>query len=198
METNFTRPFVLASTIIGLALLPACSNDAEKVEEDGTTQEEATRTLAASLGDAPDLTSLNDAISETGLGSIFDGPASYTLLAPSNAAFEALGEEGEALLTEDQRPLLVGLLREHILPGHLTPENIAQAVEDQSGDVTMTTLGGGEVTFSKAGDTITVSNTNGSTAELAPSATAATNGVIIPLDAVLIPKQSPEAGAASQ
>lgn len=193
MKTNFTKPFVLAGAIAGLALLPACSNDADTVEEDGTTKEEATRTLAASLGDLPDMASLNGAISEAELGSIFDGPGSYTLLAPNDAAFNALGEEGKTLMSEEQRPVLIGLLREHILPGHLTPENIAQALDDKGGDVTMTTLGGGEVTFSKDGDTISVSNGMGSTAKLATSATAATNGVIIPVDTVLVPAEAPEA-----
>ena len=193
MKTNFTKPFVLAGAIAGLALLPACSSDAETVDEDGTTQEEATRTLAASLGDLPDMASLNGAISEAELGSIFDGPGSYTLLAPNDAAFNALGEEGKTLMSEEQRPVLIGLIREHILPGHLTPENIAQALEDKGGDVTMTTLGGGEVTFSKDGETISVSNGMGSTAKLATNATAATNGVIIPVDTVLVPAEAPGA-----
>lgn len=193
MKTNFTKPIVLAGAIASLALLPACSSDAETVDEDGTTQEEATRTLAASLGDLPDMASLNGAISEAELGSIFDGPGSYTLLAPNDAAFNALGQEGKTLMSEEQRPVLIGLLREHILPGHLTPENIAQALEDKGGDVTMTTLGGGEVTFSKDGDTISVSNGMGSTAKLATNATAATNGVIIPVDTVLVPEEAPEA-----
>lgn len=191
--TNFIKPFVLAGAMAGLALLPACSSDADTADAEGATSQEATtRTLVASLGDLPDMASLNGAISQAELGSIFDGPASYTLLAPNDAAFAALGDEGQTLMAEDQRPVLIGLLREHILPGHLTPENIAKAVEDQGGDVTMTTLGGGVVTFSQNGDTILVSNGNGSTANLASSATAATNGVIIPLDTVLVPEQPPE------
>lgn len=191
--TNFIKPFVLAGAMAGLALLPACSSDADTADAEGATSQEATtRTLVASLGDLPDMASLNGAISQAELGSIFDGPASYTLLAPNDAAFAALGDEGQTLMAEDQRPVLIGLLREHILPGHLTPENIAKAIEDQGGDVTMTTLGGGVVTFSQNGDTILVSNGNGSTANLASSATAATNGVIIPLDTVLVPEQPPE------
>lgn len=193
--TRFTKPFVLAGAIVALASLPACSEGADTAESENATetQEEATFTLAASLSDMPDMASLNGAIAAAQLGSIFDGPGSYTLLAPNDAAFDALGEEGDVLMTEEQRPVLVGLLREHILPGHLTPENIAQALEDQEGEVTMTTLGGGEVTFSREGETIMVTNNAGSTAQLASSATAATNGVIIPLDTVLVPTEPPEA-----
>lgn len=187
MKTNIAKTFVLACAISGIAILPACSSDTDLEEDDSATRQEATRTLAASLSELPNMASLNGAISQAQLGSIFDGPASYTLLAPSDAAFNAMGERAEVLMSEEQRPLLVGLLREHILPGHLTPENIAQALEDSAGNVTMTTLGGGEVIFSKDGDAITVSNGNGSTATLASNATAATNGVIIPLDTVLVP-----------
>ncbi len=189
---RFTKPFVLAGAIAVFSLLPACSDASDTAEagEDAATQQEATRTVAASLNDLPDLSNLNGAISESQLGSIFDGPASYTLLAPNDAAFEALGEDGQTLLTEEQRPVLVGLLREHILPGHLTPENIAQALDEQDGEVTMTTLGGGEVTFSREGETITVANSGGSTARLTNGATAATNGVIIPLDTVLVPEEA--------
>lgn len=191
---NFPRPLLLAGAMASLPLLSACSDasDVGEAGDDAVTQQEASRTVAASLIDLPEMTSLNGAISGSQLAPIFDGPASYTLLAPNDEAFEALGEEGKALLTPEQRPVLVGLIREHILPGHLTPENIGEALDQQEGEVTMTTLGGGEVTFSRDGETITVTNGGGSTARLTDGATAATNGVIIPLDAVLAPNEATE------
>ena len=99
--TKLTKPFVLAGAIAGLALLPACSSETAEGDETAT-QDEATLTLAASLNDMPDMATLNGAISEAQLGSIFDGPGSYTLLAPNDSAFEALGDEGATLLGEDQ------------------------------------------------------------------------------------------------
>ncbi|QZD90162.1 fasciclin domain-containing protein [Qipengyuania aurantiaca] len=190
MMKSFSKPFVLAGAIAGLALLPACSSDADTAEAETATQDTSTRTLAASLGDLPDMASLNGAISSAELGSVFDGPASYTLLAPNDSAFEALGGTGSTLMAEEQRPLLVGVLREHILPGHLTPENIQAALESQGGEVSMTTLGGGSVTFTQEGDTIMVANDSGAKASFVGSATAANNGVIIPLDTVLVPEET--------
>ena len=191
---NFSKPFVLAGAILGLAALPACSESAgDDASGAAATEDEGTRTLAASLGDLPDMASLNGAISAAELGSVFDGPGSYTLLAPNDAAFEALGPTATSLMAEDQRPVLVGLLRAHILPGHLTPEAIGEAIDGQGGEVSMTTLGGGAVTFAREGDTIIVSNGNGSTAKLTGNAAAASNGVIIPLDTVLVPTQAPTA-----
>lgn len=183
-----------AAAVAAIVLLPACNSADENAANggDGTLQEDTTRTLVASLGDLPDLATLNGAISSAELGTVFDGPASYTLLAPNNAAFEKLGEEGKTLLTEEQRPVLVGLLREHILPGHMTPENIDKAIADKGGPVTMTTLGGGNVTFSKEGDVVMVDNGAGSKASFSGSASASSNGVIIPLDTVLVPEKQAE------
>lgn len=186
MKTNFTKPFVLVGAIAGLALLPGCSGS-ETVEPTAETQDNTTRTLAAAMGELPELASFNGAVSSAQLNSIFDGPASYTVLAPVDAAFSALGEQGQALMTEEQRPVLAGVIREHILPGHLTPEDLASAIESQGGKVAMTTFGGGDLTFSMDGDTIVATNSTGEVTRFSGTATAATNGVIIPVDTVLVP-----------
>ena len=192
MTTDFSKPIALAGALLGLALLPACSTENDTSDDQpGVTQDATTRTLVAALGDASDLGTLRTAIDMAELGSIFDGRSTYTLLAPNDAAFEALGETGETLMSEDQRPLLVGLVRNHILPGQVTLEDITAAIEANGGEVTMTTLGDGTVTFSKTGDTITVSNGQGASATNVSSATATSNGVIIPLDGVLVPKETP-------
>ena len=193
MKTRLSKPLAIASAIAGILLLPACSSDVETADADLATKEDSTQTVAALLSDLPELAKLNSAISASQLGSVFDGPASYTLLAPNDAAFEALGERGETLTSEEQRPVLVALLRDHMLPGHVTPENIAEAIKSQGGTVTMTTLAGGTVTFSMGKDSLVISNGDGSTAKVAGVARAATNGVIIPMDAVLIPKSAPGA-----
>ena len=185
---TYSKPFVLAAVAASLAILPACSVAEDDAATDPTaTEDQSQKTVASALGDMSDMASLNAAISAAELGSIFDGPSSYTVLAPNDQAFEALGESRDGLLDEAQRPLLAGILRNHMLPGHLTPEDIGSAIDGQDGDVTMTTLGDGTVTFARDGDAITVTNATGSVARLASSATAATNGVVIPLDAVLVP-----------
>lgn len=188
MTNRFARPVVTALIAATLPLAAACSKveDGENAAS-ADAQGNVTETLAASLGDADGLGSLANAIETAELGTVFDGPGSYTLLAPDDAAFEKLGDQGNALLEEEQRPMLIAVLRSHILPGHLTPENIAKAIDDKGGPVTVTTLGGGNVTFSKDGEALTVANDEGSSAPFSADATAATNGVIIPIGAVLMP-----------
>ncbi len=188
MKTLF-KPFVLSVSAACLALLPACSASDDENGDPTVTEDKSEETIASALGTLPDMTAMNSAISSAGLGSIFDGPGSYTVLAPNDEAFRALGDNGAALLEESQRPLLVGILRNHILPGHLTPEDIGAAIDAQGGEVTMTTLGDGTVTFSREGGAVTVTNGSGATAQLASNSTAGTNGVIVPLDTVLTPSE---------
>ena len=45
---------------------------------------------------------------------MLDGPASYTLLAPTNAAFEAVNDRAMPLLEPEHRPVLIAILRNPI------------------------------------------------------------------------------------
>ena len=110
-----------------------------------------------------------------------------TLMPTGDAAFDALGTEGTTLLKDEQRPVLVAVLRDHLLPGHLTPEAIGEAIDRKGGPVTMATLGQAEVTFSKSGETVNVVMDDGSDAAFAGTAIAANNGVVIPINKVLLP-----------
>lgn len=187
MTRIHTRSFLAIAAAAALPLA-ACSKveEGESPSSNGE-QTEVSETLAATLGEKDDMANLNEAIAVADLGTVFDGPGSYTLLAPTDEAFEALGEQGEAMLQEDQRPLLVAVLRNHILPGHLTTDAIAKAIADKGGPVTVTTFGDGQVTFAQDGDVISVTNEHGSKAVLGTGGTPATNGVILPIGAVLMP-----------
>lgn len=172
------------AAIAGLALaasLGACSGTGSETAADGTVTE-TNRTLATVIGKAPALTTVSGALSEAGLASVFDGPGSYTLLAPDNDAFDKLGAEGKSLTDEQRRAQLVAILRGHILPGQITPDAIRKAVADKKGPVTMTTLADGTVTFDTNGDTITISSSDGSRATVDGAALVASNGVVLPLD----------------
>lgn len=201
MNHSLKRGLLCALAASALPLASACS----KIEEgDGgqnadavAAEENIDPTLAVTLSDAGNLGTLSEAIEGAGLSSVFDGHGSYTLLAPNDAAFEKLGEQGDALMQDEQQALLVGVLRDHILPGHLTPEAIEKAIAAQEGPVTVSTLGEGNVTFAKEGDAIVVSNTGEATARFAGDAMAAANGVVIPLDTVLLPAEKEEDEAAT-
>ena len=186
------RAPMIAALAAGTLLLQACSSESGGSEE--ATADVRQATLAAAVADAEGLSTVSEALGEAGLAQVFDGAAAYTLLAPSDSAFDALGEAGETLRSDEQRAAMVAILRDHIVPGYLTPEDIANAIEqDADGTVTMRTMGATTVTFTQADNAIVVTAEHGSSARFSGDALRARNGVAIPLDAVL--HELPEAGA---
>lgn len=174
------RPIAAAAALAVLAPLAACSGGESTPEATGAA--EGNGTLAAAISGAPELSTVSGALAEAGLANVFDGPGSYTILAPDDDAFAGLGEDGKALTSEEHRAELVAVLRGHILPGHLTPEAIRKAIADKKGPVTMTTLDDEQVTFSADGDAITVTGADGPKATIDGKALVASNGVVLPVD----------------
>jgi uncharacterized surface protein with fasciclin (FAS1) repeats len=176
------RNAIAALSLAALVPLGGCT----KAEDDAAGAEEqvSDRTLAAAIAHAPGLTNVSSALSDAGLAGVFDGPGSYTVLAPDDQAFAQL-EGGRELTSDDAKPLLVAVLRDHIVPGHMTPEAIREAIAKKGGPVEVTTLGDGTLTFSTQGDDIAVAGQGGLRAKLDGSALTASNGVVIPIDGLL-------------
>lgn len=175
------RPAAILAVLIAVA---GCSignrNDAL------ATATAANGTLSATIAGAPDLRTLAAALADTQLAPVLDGPGDYTLLAPTDAAFAALGSEGRELAGVAQRPRMIAVLRAHILPGQVTPQAIEQAIARRQGAVEMRTMAGDTVRFARGKQGIEV--TNGTvTARLAAGAQTASNGAVLPIDRLLLP-----------
>jgi uncharacterized surface protein with fasciclin (FAS1) repeats len=172
-----------ASALAATALaLQACSGGGDNAG----TAEVSSGTLASLVADADQLSIVSETLGDAGLAQVFDGAAAYTLFAPRDEAFEALGEAGKSLQTDEQRPAMVAILRDHIVPGYLTPDDIEKAIElDADGSVVMRTMGAHTLTFTREGESITVAGEDGAKAHFAGDALRASNGVAIPLDGVL-------------
>lgn len=177
-----SRRAVAALASLALLAVPACS--AEEAAEQGST-EPTDDTLAEAISDADDLSVVAAALGDSGLAQVFDGAGSYTIFAPNDAAFEALGEAGQALREPGQSAAMVAVLRDHIVPGYLTPTDIEAAIEAQGGSVKVETMGDHALTFTRANGGIRVTSEDGSAATLTGDALKARNGVAIALDGVL-------------
>ena len=183
--TDAWKSGLAAIALVSLPLVAACSETEEHTAQ-GATRDDGTLTLAAALGAEKDLDIVREAMDESELSGVLDGPASYTLLAPTNAAFEAVNDRAMPLLEPEHRPVLIAILRNHLLPGHLTPEAIDAAIDREGGPVAMTTLGRTLVYFSRSEGKLFVS-LGDTRAALVDSATAVNNGVVIPIDTILAP-----------
>lgn len=179
------KPRVKAAALAAAVLmLQACSD--EPAETESKTAEASSETLASVVAEDGDLSVVSGVLGDAGLAPVFDGAAAYTFFAPQDAAFAKLGEAGEDLRTAEERPAMVAILRDHIVPGYLTPADIENAIElAEDGSVEMRTMGNHTLTFTSEGDTITVTGEDGASASFAGDALRASNGVAIPLDTVL-------------
>ena len=172
--------------ITGALLLSGCSDQGSAGRDAGSGEPRA-ETLAALVSRADDLSVVSATLEDAGLAQVFDGTAAYTMLAPRDAAFESLGETGELLRSAEQRPAMVAVLRDHIVPGYLTPDDIAKAIElDSDGKVSMKTMAGHTLTFARTGDTISATGEDGASARFAGDALRASNGVAIPVDGIAV------------
>lgn len=174
----------LALAIAATLPLAACGGEAEG---DGTidTAAEAEETLASAIG--ADST-LGKAVDAAGLADVLAGPGPYTVLAPSDAAFEALPAGAlDALLAEDAKEQLGQVLTYHILPGTILGEDIAKAIEMGDGSTELPTLGGATLTARMDGDAIVLTDAAGGEARVTGTTDGLSNGVVHQVDAVLMP-----------
>lgn len=183
---NFVR---WAATPLAFLTLAACNSGDGKTEAGAL--EPSSKTLSASLDD--DFKTLDRVVDNAGLETVLEGKGPYTVLAPSDAAFAAV--PGTDFTTETMKAQGAALVQAHVLPGALTRQDIRSAI-DRAGDgkVQMRTMGDGLVTFSRDGETIVVTAADGAQGRLAGAETLSSNGVILPVDALLV---KPAAGTTS-
>jgi len=175
------RTLFAAMAALSLTPLAACSDNGSDASNTS-----ADPLLSEAIGSTNDLSKFAEALKKTGLIGIFDGPASYTILAPDDGAFAKLEEADEPLMEADQAAVLAAIVREHILPGAVTPNDIKAAVEASSSkSAIITTMGSDGITFTLEGGRIVATSGDGRRALLSASPIRAANGVVIPVDAVL-------------
>jgi len=182
------RAFVLGLALSGLA--GGCQRHDARPEARASggpgAAAPAQVTLDAAIGKSAQFSALAEIIRQTGLAGVLGGKASYTVFAPTNAAFDKLGEPGRALRQPEQRAALAALLREHIVPGMLTLGDLNQALERSSGKpLKLRSMGKGTLTVSREDGKIMVSGADGAKAALTNDSATARNGSALGIDGVL-------------
>ena len=141
----------------------------------------ATVPVGIAVSTVPQLSTLTQAIIAANLVDVVNTREDVTLLAPSDAAFAALGPDAVPALLTDV-PRLTTLITHHVLPGRLTPD---QLVGEH------TTLNGDQVTVAGPAGTPTLTAD-----QTAPAAVRATvvcgdvptaNATLYVIDQVLAP-----------
>merc|ERR1719313_577114 len=168
-DANVVTPDVLATNgvihVIDKVLLPpAAEGPTQSIVEIAAGNDDFS-TLVAAL-QAADLV---DALSG-------DGP--FTVFAPTNAAFEALGDTVDELLKPENKEQLADILKYHVLAAKVLSTDLTEGLE-------ATTLQGDVVTAHL--DPVMINDANVIAADI-----MATNGVIHAIDKVLLPPADDE------
>lgn len=151
------------------------------------TAAKAGQSILDGLAGSQQHSTLVNAVKAAGLTETLSGPTPYTVFAPTDAAFQALpGTSANDLLAPDSKGRLVATLTEHIVPGTVTAQDLAKAMERGSGKTELATVGGTNLRFSREGDTIVVSDGR-SQGRIVAADMMQSNGVVHSIDTVLMP-----------
>jgi uncharacterized surface protein with fasciclin (FAS1) repeats len=154
----------------------------------------ATGNAAEAAGDATIADGLTgdrrfaEAAKSAGLDRTLDGPGPYTVLVPSDAAFDKLPAGAlDTLMKPESRAELTRLLTFHVLPGTILAEDIGKAIDNGGGKASLATMGGGTLTATKEGNVIVLADAAGGKARVTQADDKRSNGVIHRVDSVLMP-----------
>jgi uncharacterized surface protein with fasciclin (FAS1) repeats len=149
-----------AALVLGLSLVGAACSDDESADETTTTEaaaEETTTTEAAAeesetivdiAAGNEDFSTLVTAVTEAGLVETLSGEGPYTVMAPTNAAFEALPAGTLDTLLADPTGDLTEILKLHVIAGEVDSAAATAAV-----GTCVETLGG-KVLISQEGENL--------------------------------------------
>ena len=174
-----------AAPLAALALAACNPAPGDGDEAAAAAPEPSSRTLAASLKADGELDSLEGALLGSGLDGVLEGVGPYTVFAPTDQAFRisGLGDLSDEALKAQS----AALIRAHVVPGALTRADLAAAVDREgSGQVEVRTMANEVLTLSRDGDAIVVTAPDGATGRLTGAEALASNGVVQPVDGVLV------------
>jgi uncharacterized surface protein with fasciclin (FAS1) repeats len=141
-----------------------------------TSTAEAGEDVVALAQATPDLSTLVKAVTAAELAETLQGDGPFTVFAPTNDAFAAVGQDALAdLLKPRNREQLASVLTYHVVPGEM------QAADLQDGQM-LETVQGESLPVSVEGDQVKVGD-----ATVAQADVEASNGVVHVIDAVLMP-----------
>jgi len=113
----------------------------------------ATTPVGLSVGAVPSLSTLTQAVISANLVDVVNTRPDVTVLAPSNAAFDALGADALTALLADV-PRLTTVLTHHVVTGRLTPDELIGEHTTLNGD-TITVAGPATAPTLTADQTVT-------------------------------------------
>ncbi|WP_210526995.1 fasciclin domain-containing protein [Rubellimicrobium arenae] len=159
----------------------------------GGAEMPATNDIVTNAVNSADHTTLVAAVQAAGLVETLQGEGPFTVFAPTNEAFAALPAGAvDNLLLPENKDALTQVLTCHVVGAEVFSSALAEMIATDGGSHPIETLGGCTITaaMNAAGDGITLTDENGTVANVTIPDVDQSNGVIHVIDAVLLPAQS--------
>jgi uncharacterized surface protein with fasciclin (FAS1) repeats len=179
--------FLTAAAAIAVALSPTASFAGTDPMVGGAAMYDSMDIIDNAVN-SKDHTTLVAAVKAAGLVDTLKGPGPFTVFAPTNAAFAALPPGTvDTLLKPGNKAVLTKVLTYHVVPGRLNASDIDKQIKAGGGIATVKTVQGETLTLATEGKDITVTDEKGGTAKVTIADVYQKNGVIMVVDAVLMP-----------
>jgi uncharacterized surface protein with fasciclin (FAS1) repeats len=153
----------------------------------GTTTQDSTKDVFATLANVAEETTLVNAIKTAGLDADLKGAGPFTVLAPGNDAFSALpAGKLDSLLKNPAKSAIT--LKAHIISGKYDKAALIKELVAGKGKATLKTIDGQELTLSVKDKKLAITDSQGTTVEVTSFDTPCSNGIIDGVNGVLMTK----------
>lgn len=181
-------PLCLCASVLTLS---ACHNNnnggnaAQPSQPTAAKKAAGDQTIAAALDHN---SKFYQAAKAAGLDTALAGPGPYTVLVPSDQAWNSSPAAKIGDLTKpDARAQMTAIIDNHILNGTMLTDDIGKAIDKGHGSAVLATMAGGTLTASKNGGNIVFTDQAGDKATVTKADEKRSNGVVDEVDAVLMP-----------
>ena len=149
----------------------------------------ANKNIIENAVNSKDHTTLVAAVKAAGLVETLQGKGPFTVFAPTNEAFAKLPKGTvETLLNPVNKATLTKVLTCHVVAADAMSMTIKKMIKDDGGSHKVKTVGGCILTVSEKGGRISIKDEKGNVAHVSIADVKQSNGVILVIDKVLLPK----------
>ncbi|NOS55037.1 MAG: fasciclin domain-containing protein [Cyclobacteriaceae bacterium] len=179
------KKVILVSVSLFLATMAAV---AQKPVEVGGAPMYPTKNIIENAVNSKDHTTLVAAVKAAGLVETLQSAGPFTVFAPTNAAFEKLpAGTVENLLKPENKAVLASVLTYHVVAGRMSSADVAAAIKAGKGKAEFKTVQGGVLTAMMSGKDVVLKDSKGNTSKITVMDVNQSNGVILVIDAVVMP-----------
>jgi uncharacterized surface protein with fasciclin (FAS1) repeats len=188
-DKKILQVFLLAAGLSLAVAVPATPSFAEMTVMVGGAPMYPSKNIVENAVNSKDHTTLVAAVKAAGLVDTLSGPGPFTVFAPTNEAFARLPRGTvDTLLKPENHEKLVAILTYHVVPGHLTAQDLADQVDQGHGQAMLKTVQGDDLIVRRRGrGHLTITDSKGDVALVTIPNVMQSNGVIHVINKVLIP-----------